>query len=594
MSSPTTLCEAFQRTATTRSDRVALRTVDGSIEITWGRYRERVRAIAAGLSALGVGRGDTVALMLTNRPEFHLVDTAALHLGAVPFSVYNTFTPEQIAGVCDNAGARIVVTEQRFLPLLRQAQPGTRLERIVLVDGAASDAVTLAEVEATPDPAFDFEASWRAVTGADLITIVYTSGTTGPPKGVELTHAAQVALLAGLEQIFADIPGYAQRSISFLPAAHIAERFGFHYWPMLTGATITSVAEMSGVMDALPRVLPTYWGTVPRVWEKAKAGIEARVAEMPGGARYLFEKALALSLRRVRAQQAGRDLDPISVALQRAVDALLFARLRRTMGLEQCRFVFVGAAPISVDVLEFCNALGIPLMEAFGMTESSGLGAVNPPEDARIGSVGKAMPGMEVRLAPDGELLLRGPLLMRGYRGQPQQTAEAIDAEGWLHTGDIATIDADGYVRIVDRKKELIINAAGKNMSPANIEAALKGAHPLIGQAVAIGDGRPYNVALIVLDPQVAAAFARTRNLPADPVALADSAEVHEVIEGAVAEANRHLARVEQIKRFVILGQEWLPGGDELTPTLKLKRTPITAKYADRIEALYGPVPQGS
>ncbi|MFI1918214.1 AMP-dependent synthetase/ligase [Nocardia sp. NPDC020380] len=588
----TTLCEAFQRTVVTHRDRIALRTVDGSTELTWGGYAEQVRTLAAGLAALGVGRGDTVALMLTNRPEFHLFDTAAMHLGAVPFSIYNSFTAEQISGVCANAGARIVVTEPRFLAQLRAARAGTAIERIVLVEGSAEDAITVAEVSAAADPGFDFEATWQAVTGADLLTLVYTSGTTGAPKGVEITHDSQLAMLCGLEEFAADYPGSEESSISFLPAAHLAERFGFHYWPMLAGATITSVADMSTVMSVLPQVRPTYWGGVPRVWEKAKAAIEAKAATASPVRRVLFERALALSIDRVRAQQRGEDLNPALILLQQLADRMLFAKLRATLGLDRCQYILIGAAPTPVAVLEFFTALGIGLVEALGMTETSGLTTLNPRGRAKIGTVGTALPGVELRCADDGELLVSGPLLMRGYRNEPDKTAEAIDAEGWLHTGDIAEIDADGYVRIVDRKKELIINAAGKNMSPANIEAALTSAHPLIGQAVAIGDARPYNVALIVLDPVAAAAFASTHGIADSALsALADNELIRAAIATGVEAANTRLARVEQIKRFTILGEEWLPGGDELTPTMKLKRKPIAAKYARHIDELYEGIP---
>ncbi|WP_405485719.1 AMP-dependent synthetase/ligase [Nocardia sp. NBC_00511] len=594
MTTATTLCEAFQRTATVHRDRVALRTADGSVEYTWGDYAARVRSLTAGLAAHGVRRGDTVALMLTNRPEFHLVDTAAVHLGAAPYSVYNTFTPEQIAGVCANSGARIMVTEQRFLPQIRIALPHTMIEQIVLVDAEAADTITLARLEADADPAFDFDAAWQTVTGTDLLTLVYTSGTTGPPKGVEITHTSQLAMLRALTELAREFPDSTACSVSFLPTAHLAERFGFHYFPMLTGTTVTSAPVLGEVMDVLSRVRPTYWGSVPRLWEKAKSGIEARVAASSPVRRLLFQQALHLSLRRVRARQAGSDLHPALIAAHRLADAAVFAPLRTTMGLDRCRFIMIGAAPTPVGVLEFFAALGIPLIEAFGMTESSGLATINHPHRARIGTVGTAVPGVELRLADDGELLIRGAVVMRGYRGEPEKTAETVDSDGWLHTGDIAAVNTDGYVRIVDRKKELIINASGKNMSPANIEAALKSSHGLIGQAVAIGDGRPYNVALIVLDPEAASGFAQRHGLSSDIGTLAMDPRVRATVAGAVDAANTGLARVEQIKRFALLGDEWLPGGEELTPTMKLKRKPIAAKYAETIESLYDRAEEGA
>jgi long-subunit acyl-CoA synthetase (AMP-forming) len=263
------------------------------------------------------------------------------------------------------------------------------------------------------------------------------------------------------------------------------------------------------------------------------------------------------------------------------------AAVREKIGLDQARVAFVGAAPCPLEVLQFFTDLGIPMCEVWGMSELTCVATCNPPDAIKLGTVGKPGPGVEVKLADDGELLARGPILMKGYRNDPEKTAEAIDADGWMHTGDIAEIDDDGYVKIVDRKKELIINAAGKNMSPANIEARLKTSSPLIGQACCIGDRRPYNVALLVLDPDVAAQWASENGVDPDPAAMAADDGVQAEIARGVEEANGHLSRVEQIKRFAVLPADWLPGGDELTPTMKLKRKPIAEKYESEIEALY-------
>ena len=541
-----TLCEAFQITAGARAENVALRTPGGSVEISFAQYAERVRRIAGGLAALGVRRGDTLALMMLNRPEFHLVDTAAMHLGATPFSIYNTSSPEQIAQLLENAASRVAVCESRFLDAVRAARP-PGLEHVVLVE-------ELAELEQQGRANFDFEEAWRGVRPDDVLTLIYTSGTTGPPKGVQLTHAN---MLAEARAVAAVLPPHTDgRHTSYLPHAHVADRFFGHYFASIfNGATVTDVPDVREVIAVLAEVRPTGWGSVPRIWEKLKAGLEARGVEDPSA---LPEQAKAA--------------------------------IREQIGLDQAEWLVCGAAPIAEEVLEYFRDLGLPIRELFGMSELSCCATINPVDDIRIGTVGRALPGVELELAPDGELLCRGPIVMSGYRGDPEKTAEAIDAEGWLHTGDIAEIDADGFVRIVDRKKELIINAAGKNMSPANIELRLKSASPLIGQAICIGDRRPFNVALIALDPDAARAWAASHGR-ADPAAaaLAADPELQSAVAGAVDEANRHLSRVEQVKRHLILPVDWLPGGDELTPTMKLRRKPIEAKYATEIASLYAP-----
>ena len=549
-----TLCHAFQVTAAERPDQVALRTPGDGRTFTYREYAERVRLIAAGLASLGVGRGDTVALMLVNRPEFNVVDTAALHLGAVPFSIYNTSAPEQIQYLLSNADARVVVTEPAFLPRVRAAiRPGgVAVERIVLVEGAEEGTMPLTELEQRTQAGFDFEAAWRAVEPEDLLTLIYTSGTTGPPKGVQITHANMITEVRGTFARLPCRPG--GRGMSFLPSAHIADRWSAHYLlSHCLGFTVTSVADMRTVVAHLPDARPTAWGAVPRIWEKIKAALEAQGVADPS--------ALSDEQR---------------------------SAIRAKLGLDQVEWLVAGAAPTPVDVLEYFAALGLPICELWGMSELSCAVTINPPERIRIGTCGTAIEGAELRIADDGEVLVRGPLVMAGYRNDPEKTTEAIDPDGWLRTGDIGALDADGYLTIVDRKKELIINSAGKNMSPANIEARLKGASPLIGQCVCVGDRRPYNVALIVLDPDACGAHARARGLDdTSASALAANDEVQALVAQAIDEANSHLSRTEQIKRFTILPTDWLPDSDELTPTMKLKRKPIAHKYAREIEALY-------
>jgi long-subunit acyl-CoA synthetase (AMP-forming) len=582
-----TVCEAFQLTVAENPGRIALRTPKAEIELTFAEMAERVRAIATGLHALGVGRGDTVGLMLLNRPEFNLCDAAAMHLGATPFSIYSTCSPEQVAYLFSNAGNRVVITERQLLETIRAAGIGS-LEHVICVDGAPEGTLALAELEARGGHGFDFDAAWRAVRPDDLITICYTSGTTGPPKGVELTHAN---VLAESRSILPVIPvGPGDRLISYLPHAHMADRYSSHYALMLDGPELTVLSDPREVAAALPEVRPTVWGSVPRVWEKLKAGLEAAIDSDPDPARKQAVRwAIDTGRRRVRAEQEGEELCDELAAEHASAEELVLSKLRERIGLGEAKSVFAGAAPTSVDVLEFFHALGLPICEVWGMSELTCVATCNPRESPRIGTVGPPLPGIEVRVAEDGELLCRGPIVMRSYRADPRQTSEAIDADGWMHTGDIATIDPDGYVRIVDRKKELIINAAGKNMSPANIEAQIKASSPLIGQTIAVGDRRPYIVALVVLDPDGAGAWAGEHGLGRGSLAdLAGDADLHAEIAHAIDEANSHLSRVEQIKRFSILPEDWLPGGDELTPTMKLKRKPIEEKYTEVLDELYG------
>jgi long-subunit acyl-CoA synthetase (AMP-forming) len=581
-----TMCEAFQATVARYPHELALRTAGGAVMITWGDYAGRVRQIAAGLARLGARRGDTVALMMTNRPEFHLVDTAALHLGAIPFSVYNTFAAEQIAQVLANAGNRVVLCEEQFVPRLLEVTGGTAVEHVVCVDGQPAGTVTVEEMVAGGDPGFEFEACWRAVQPDDVLTLIYTSGTTGPPKGVEITHAQMMAELTATSALLPAGPG--DRLISYLPLAHIAERYGSHYWPMLTGEQVTPLADAKALLGALTDVRPTIFGGVPRVWEKLKAGIETLMAYEPDQAkRQAVQDAFQVGLRYVDATLAGEVPAGLAEAYQRA-DEQVLSKIRLLLGLDQVRSAVSGAAPIAPEILKFMLALGIPVAEVWGMSECSCIGTANPPGAIRIGTVGQAIPGVQLKLASDGELLLRGPIVMKGYRNDPARTAEAIDPGGWLHTGDLAAIDEDGYVTITGRKKELIINTAGKNMSPAAIESAVLAASLLIAQVVAVGDRRPYIVALIALDSDAAAAFAAQHGITdPTPAILADHPAIRAAIGAAVDKANGRLSRVEQIKRFAIVPAFWEPGGDEITPTMKLKRRAVTTKYADVIESLY-------
>jgi len=582
-----TIAEAFRITVGERAEQVAIRTKGDEFTITWGELRERVDALAGGLAKLGVQRGDSVALMLSNRPEFHLCDLAAMMLGATPFSIYNTYTSEQIQYVAADAEAKVLICEQQYLPQVREARkqlPG--LDYVIVVDGDAPlGTLALSDVEGS-NPAFDVDAAVAQIKSTDVLTLIYTSGTTGPPKGVQLIHRNLLATVEGIEDLI-EFPDDG-RVISWLPAAHVAERNAHHYLPIVFGLQITCCDDPRAVLSYLPEVRPNWFFAVPRIWEKLKAGLETMVAGQPEDERQKLQAAIEAAKRKVRLEQAGEPV-PDELAEQVAkADAEIFSGWRTMLGLDQVEAINVGAAPTPIEVLEFFHAIGLPLAELWGMSETCGAGSVNPPGKIKLGTVGPPAPGIEIKLDTDGEVLVKSDVVMLGYRNLPDKTAEAFTDDGWLRTGDIGVFDEDGYLTIVDRKKELIISAAGKNMSPANIEATVKSASPLIGQACCIGDRRPYNTVLIVLDADFAPAWAAQQGIEDTSLeALAREERVRAAVQEGVDAANAKLARVEQVKKFEIVAGDWLPGGDELTPTMKLKRKPIAAKYDDAIEALY-------
>jgi long-chain acyl-CoA synthetase len=573
----TSLCAAFQLTAAGNAERPALRTPDGSVDISWGEYAGRVREIASGLASLGVGAGDTVALLLTNRPEFHLVDTAAIHLGAAPFSVYHTNPPEQIAPLLENSGARVFVTETAFLERVRATRElHPALEHLVVVDGDGSDHLTLEQLEQRGDSGFDFEAAWRAVGPDDILTLVYTSGTTGAPKGVQHTHGGLLFALNSMERL-APVSA-AGRVVSYLPMAHIAERYVSHYSAMTFGYTITACADPKQLAAGLAGTRPTRFFGVPRIYEKLRGAVLKMVEADPDGP---LAAAIDAGIERVRAEQAGETPPALAPEHEETL-----AALRAKLGLDQAEWAAVAAAPTPYAVLEFFHAIGVRVAELWGMSECL-LSTSNPPDRIKLGTVGVAIPGVEIRLADDGEILVRGPNVMKSYRDDPERTAEALDQDRWLYSGDIAVADEDGYLKIVDRKKELIINSAGKNMAPTHIEGTVKDESPLIAEVIAIGDARQYVTALIVLDEEAAAGAAEKLGVAADIAVLVENAEIQAAISGAVERANSRLARVEQIKSHKLVPTTWVPGGDELTPTMKLKRKVIAEKYAAEIDALY-------
>ncbi|MEU3011682.1 fatty acid--CoA ligase FadD11 [Nocardia asteroides] len=585
----TTMCAAFQRTAAIAPDAVALREPGDTQTLTWREYDEQVRAVAGGLAGLGIGRGDTIALMMGNRVEFFPLEVGAQHVGATSFSVYNTMSAEQMGHIFANAGNRMVICEAQYVERIRAC--GADVEFIICIDGNPEGTLAVEQLIAATRPDFDFDATWQAVQPEDVLTLIYTSGTTGNPKGVEMTHAAllfetySVAAVLGVE--------FGDRITSFLPTAHIADRLGSLYFQEVFGVQVTAVVDAHTIAAALPDVRPTIWGAVPRVWEKLKAAIELTVANEPDpAARKALQWGLEVAARKADALLAGLPVPEDVEAIWRHANQTVLSGLRQRLGLCDLRWAMSGAAPVAPATLAFFAGLGVPIAEIWGMSELSCICTVSSPEQSRLGSVGKLLPGMESAIAEDGELLIRGPLVMKGYRNQPDKTDEAIDAEGWLHTGDIATQDDDGYFYIVDRKKELIINSAGKNISPAHIENTVKAASPLIGSLVALGDNRSYITALVALDAEMAPAYAARHDIAGTTAAdLASEEQIVAQIRTAVALGNARVSRVEQIKRFLILPVFWEPGGDELTLTMKLRRQSISKKYAAELDALYAPAP---
>jgi len=581
-----TMTAAFQATAEDNPDRVALRTKGGEFEITWSEYARRVEHVASCLAGLGLGRGDTLALMMANRPEFHIVDAAAMHLGATAFSVYNTYTSDDIEFLCSDAQNRIVVCEAAFADtMLAVRDKADTVEHVVVVDGEPEGTRSLDALEPAPD--FDFAAGWQTLEPEDVVTLIYTSGTTGNPKGVQMNHSNLLAAGRSFDEMIKFPDG--GRVVSYLPMAHIAERMCSHYLPMMLAFSATCCPDARQIAAYLPEVRPSWFFSVPRVWEKIKAALEAGIAGEPDEQRKLSVGwALDVGTRRTRVIQAGEEV-PAELEQEWAkADAMVLSKIRERIGLDQLEACNVGAAPSSPEVIEFFHAIGVPLAELWGMSETAGAGTCNRPDHVKIGTVGPPSPHCEIRLDEDGEVLIRGGTVTPGYRNLPEKNDETFTEEGWLRTGDIGQFDDEGFLKIVDRKKELIINASGKNMSPANIEAKVKASSPLIGQAVAIGDKRPYNTALIVLDPDGTPAFAREQGLSGTtPEELAEEPKVLEAIQAAVDSANEKMGRVEQVKRFKILPTDWEPGGEELTPTSKLKRKPIAEKYAREIDALY-------
>ncbi|MEV5410629.1 AMP-dependent synthetase/ligase [Thermopolyspora sp. NPDC052614] len=591
-----TICAQLEETARSHADAPAYSdAADGGWRtMTYAEARQRVLEIAAGLAALGVGPGDAVALMMVNRSEHVLADLGAVHAGARTCSVYSTFAPEQVAFVASDVGAKVAVLGgkaelARWQPILDEL---TALEKVIVLEDCPAgepylswdDFLALGRERLAADPD-GVEARWRAVKADDVLTVLYTSGTTGNPKGVPLTHGNIFFEVVSTDRMTSLPFGGAQ--ISYLTYAHIAERVLSLYLPLFKASHIHFCTDLAQLGGTLGQVKPVLFFGVPRVWEKIMARLQAMLATQPEEQQAAVHKAMAAGLAYIDSCQYGRTPTPEVEAAFQEADASLLSIIRSLIGLDQARWVVTAAAPMPGEVQRFFAGLGLKVLDVYGMTETTGAFTGNSVDCYKLGTVGRANPGVEVRIAEDGEILTRSPINTRGYLNRPEATADLLDDDGWLHTGDIGSIDEDGFVRVVDRKKELIITAGGENISPANIENLLK-EHPLIGQALAYGDRRPYPVALLTLDGEVAPGWAQARGIEFTSLAaLAEHPDVLKEVEAAVAAANERLARVQQVKRWRLLPEEWTIDTEELTPSLKLKRRVVHAKYAEVIASLY-------
>jgi long-chain acyl-CoA synthetase len=582
-----TVAQVFVDTVTAHPEKVALRWKDGDDwkQWTFGEYADLVARVAASLKARGVERGDRVVLMMRNTPEFHVADVAALMVGATPVSIYNSSAPDQVEYLVNHSGAVLgIVEDDGFLARfaeVRDKLPNLRTLGVVKAGDHDADFTWDDLVASEP---LDLVAAAAEGGEDDLVTIIYTSGTTGPPKGVMISNRNVTFLADAVRNLIPMDSLAGMRIVSYLPMAHIAERSVSHYLQVLEACEVTTCPSPTDIAAYFRDVKPHLVFGVPRVWEKIHAGVQGALSldpEKAGKFNEAIDAAKPIVLKKAWGEASDEEL-----ATYQFLDDVAFRGVRELLGLEECLIAITGAAPIPAELLNWFQAIGIPLSEVYGMSENAGAMTWEAVK-IKPGTVGPAVPGTEVALAEDGEVICRGPHVFQGYLNDPEKTAETIDEDGWLHTGDIGEIDEDGYLRIVDRKKELIITAGGKNISPANLEAALK-MIPLVAQAAAIGDNRPFVSALVALDPEVAPVWATNQGI--EFTDLADLATKQEVIDAVNAGLDKVMAdfnNAERVKKVHILGEEWLPDSDLLTPTSKLKRRGILARYSAEIEAMY-------
>ncbi|GAC1331174.1 MAG: AMP-dependent synthetase/ligase [Candidatus Dormibacteria bacterium] len=561
--------------------------------ISWEQYSQAVKRIGGYLLSEGFAHAERGAILSYNRPEWHIADLAIGHVGGCVVGIYLTNSASQCQYILEHAEAPVLFVENRdqLVKVLAVRQQLPRLRRIVLISGQSlpvdgelvvtwAQALELGE-RYNMSHAEVFEARWRAVKGDDMATFIYTSGTTGPPKAVMLDHANLCWTVESMIGCTSLSDPDVDTMISYLPLAHIAERMAGHLLNVYNGHRLYFAEDLASLGANVRDARPTFMFGVPRIWEKYQGGIEAGLRG--GGMKAAIGRwALKQGDQAVEALVAGRDPG----RAYHLADRLALSKIREQLGLGRSRGLSTGAAPIRRDTLRFFWSLGLRLYEVYGQSEGSGPTSTNREAHTRLGSVGPPIPGAEVRLAPDGEVLLRGGNVFRGYFKDPAATRETLDADGWLHSGDVGVLDADGYLTITDRKKDLVITAGGKNISPSNIEVALK-SQPYVGSAVAIGDGKPFMSALLTIDPEQVGQLAAVVGAAPDAPALARDPAVRAVFQRGVDAVNQHLSNVEQVKKFAILPADLSLDGGELTPTLKVKRKVVNEKYATEISSLY-------
>lgn len=590
-----TVPRQFVDTVDRCGNRVAIRAKDGDnwAEWTWLEYADRAGRAAAGLRALGVRRGDRVVMMLRNCPEFYVLDMAAMLCGATPISIYNSSSVDQVTYLARHSKALVGIAEDpAYLARFRDARRDDNALRHVGIvrpgdatqNGGDAEGDTFTFDELLDHEPLDLADAAATCDLDDFATVIYTSGTTGQPKGVAITHRNACWTGECLRRRLPFDTGYAgKRLVSYLPMAHIAERMVSHYLHTALGFDVTTCPETRAIAEYLAAVHPHVLFGVPRIFEKIQAGVEAVLAADPEQAKR-FDEAVHQSAP-IAISRSWDDASADDQATWEQLDSTMFRPMRQLLGVDELEMAISGAAPIRAELLLWFRAIGVPLSEIYGMSESTGPIAWTP-ERIKPGTVGPACPGVEITLGDDRELLCRGGNVFPGYLDQPEQTAEAL-ADGWLHTGDIATIDDDGYVTIVDRKKELIVTAGGKNVSPANLEAALR-TIPLVGHAFAVGDRRPFVAAIVTLDPDDAPQWAKRHGIESTDLAdLASNPKIREEIERHLSEVMEPFNNAERVKKLAILGDEWNDDSEFLTPTQKLKRRALYEAYSDVIDALY-------
>jgi long-subunit acyl-CoA synthetase (AMP-forming) len=581
--------EILEATANVHAHEPAMaRKRDGAWEkTTWREYRDAVRQAARALVAVGVEPGQGVVILAFNRPEWFVANLAAIAVGARPAGIYTNSTPEQCCYVAEHAEAAVAVVEnRRSLDRLQGGGGRPRgLKAIVLMDGTAEEPGILgwADFLDLGQVSHDAEVERRlaAVRATDVATLIYTSGTTGTSKAVMLTHR-NLAFIAEKAREILPV-GSSDRLISYLPLSHIAEQVVSHLLSLATGACVYFAESLERMPENLREVRPHFFLGVPRVWEKIQAGVQAAGAEAGPLRRRIAAWARGVGLTGGYADQEGRPR-PLSYGL---ADHLVFKKVREKLGFDEARMLAVSAAPIAKETLDFFQSLALPIMEVYGMSECTGPTTMSLPQRYRLGRAGYAIPGTEIRVAEDGEIQMRGPHVFKGYYKNDEATRETLDPEGWIHSGDVGEIDADGFLRVTDRKKELLITSGGKNIAPQHLEGKLKQI-AAVSQAVAIGDRRAYVVALVTLDPARVAAEAEKAGSPAGSSEDAARCPAFKAyIEKQVEEINKSLARYETIKKIAILPRELSVEEGELTPTLKLKRRVILERHRGAIDALY-------